>query len=108
MVALVTHDNAIDDHQQQRELLMHTLITAKNVSAWAIKLADIADNITEPVVDPEDPHSRSDYLTRTGGVYVYYGYKYLGTSSLYHEFLERYKAAIDRIYHYPFWAGRAA
>jgi len=104
LVQLVSHDNAIINTIEQWEDLMYKLIRAKNITARAIKIADITDNITEPIIRRNDSHFWPQHLSRTTGVPLWYGYMYLRDTSLYQEFLRRYFVAMHRVHDYSFWS----
>lgn len=60
-----------------------------NTNAWAIKLADISDNLLECHLMP-NKEKLERFLNKKYPVFIYYGNKYFGGTEFYNELLERY------------------
>jgi hypothetical protein len=69
--------------------MLARLMQEDNKQAWAVKLADISDNLTECHLMPK-PEKKEKFLNKKCPVFVYYGNKYFWGTEFYNEFLERY------------------
>jgi len=89
LVDLSTHDNLVEDKFERRQKMLVRLIQENDKEAWAIKLADISDNLTECHLMPK-PEKKEIFLNKKCPVFIYYGNKYFWGTQFYNEFLERY------------------
>ncbi len=89
IVDLSTHNLLIEGSFEKWKNMLERLIKEENVGAWAVKLADISDNLTECHLMPNrDKLDR--FLNKKCPIFVYYGNKYFAWTEFYNEFLERY------------------
>lgn len=98
LVCLCSHDKTNPDKFRRWEDMIDRLKTQWDIDAWAIKLADITDNLTECHLLSPDALER--FLTKKAPVFVYYGNKYFGWSPFYDEFLEIYHTQLCKFYWY--------
>jgi hypothetical protein len=89
LVDLSTHNDSIDDGFERRQRMLERLIAEDNKSVWAIKLADISDNLLECHLMP-NKEKLDKFLNKKCPVFIYYGNKYFGGTGFYSEFLDRY------------------
>lgn len=89
LVDLSTHDSLVEDKFERWQKMLARLMQEDNKQAWAVKLADISDNLTECHLMPE-PEKKEKFLNKKCPVFVYYGNKYFWGTEFYNEFLERY------------------
>lgn len=69
--------------------MINRLVNSKNMWAWAVKLADITDNLKDLKHMPD--HSKIvRFLTVKCPVFIYYGNRYFWGTDLYNSFLEEY------------------
>ncbi|RAL57334.1 hypothetical protein BSK20_03600 [SR1 bacterium human oral taxon HOT-345] len=98
LVCLSSHDANNPDKFGRREDMIKGLISADNIDARAIKLADISDNLTECHFMQKDKLER--FLFKKAPIFVYYGNKYFGGTEFYTNFLERYYRQIKLYINY--------
>ena len=89
LVDLSTHDSLVEDKFERWQKMLARLMKEDNKQAWAVKLADISDNLTECHLMPK-PEKKERFLNKKCPVFVYYGNKYFWGTEFYNEFLERY------------------
>ena len=98
LVDLSTFDMELGDSKQAWVKMMERLILVDDKEAWAVKLADIADNLTEC---HHCEHGRAaGYLFRNAPIFIYYGNKYFAGTDLYNQFLETYWDQVRRYHNY--------
>lgn len=88
LVCLCSHDKTNPDTLGRRKDMVNRLIDSKDIDAWAIKLADITDNLKECHLLSSAALKR--FLTIKAPVFIYYWNKYFWGTNLYKEFLEEY------------------
>lgn len=88
LVCLCSHDKSNPDKFGRWEDMINNLKSQWDIDAWAIKLADITDNLTECHLLSPDALKR--FLTKKAPVFVYYGNKYFWWSTFYSNFIENY------------------
>lgn len=98
LVDLCSHDKTIEDSFERWEWMVKRLIEAKDKEAWAIKICDMMDNLTEVDLMSRDKLER--FLFKKAPVYVYYGNEYFWGSGMYSHFLARYHNQVCRFYWY--------
>lgn len=74
LVDLATFDMEIGENQTSRKKMMERLIIAADTDAWAVKLADMIDNLTECHLLPQ--LSLQGYLFIKAPLFIYYGNLY--------------------------------
>ena len=99
LVDLSTHDMIVDGSFEKWKKMLQRLIEEDNKNAWAIKLADISDNLLECHLMP-NKEKLERFLNKKCPVFVYYGNKYFGGTEFYNEFLERYFGQIKEYNQY--------
>ena len=94
LVDLASHDDAITEKYPRWAAMMQRILDAGDLDAFALKLADYTDNLSECLSMPDEEKLRK-FLLIKGSFFCYHGYKRLGQSSLYAAFMERYWAAVN-------------
>lgn len=89
LINLSTLDNLDWDSYERWERMLKKIIQENNKDAWAVKLADISDNLTECHLMP-NKEKLDIFLNKKCPVFIYYGNKYFWWTEFYNEFLERY------------------
>lgn len=89
LVDLSSHDMNSHEGFHRRENMLNRLIAEENKDAWAIKIADISDNLLECHHMPNKVNLGA-FLNKKCPVFIYYGNKYFAWTQLYNEFIERY------------------
>lgn len=89
LVDLVSHDHAIAEKYPRWAAMMKRILAADDLDAFALKLADYTDNLSECLLMP-DSKKLDQFLLIKGSFFCYHGFTRLGNSSLYASFLERY------------------
>lgn len=96
LVDLATHDMEINDSFERWEWMMKRLEDACDRDAWAIKLADICDNVylchLMPILK-----KRKRFLLEKCPYFVEQGNKWFWWSEFYLEFLKRYHTQLNRL-----------
>lgn len=93
LVDLVSHDPAITEKYPRWAAMMRRILDARDLDAFALKLADYTDNLSECHL-MTDKAKLDQFLKIKGAFFCYHGYRLLGGSSLYDAFMERYWAAV--------------
>ncbi len=93
LVDLVSHDPAITEKYPRWATMMKRLLASGDIDAFALKLADYTDNLSECHL-MTDKDKLDQFLKIKGSFFCYHGYRLLGRSSLYDAFMERYWAAV--------------
>ena len=101
LVDLATHDvtleNPTDEDKFQRwKNMMKRLEEANNKSAWAVKLADITDNVNQCHLMP-NLEKKKRFLYEKCPYFVKQGNKRFWGSAFYQEFLDRYLKQMFRL-----------
>ncbi len=96
LVDLTTHDQTIEDHYERWELMMERLEEVWDRNAWAIKLADICDNVSECHLMP-NLEKRKKFLYIKCPYFIKQGNKRFGWTEFYQEFLDRYLKQLFRL-----------
>ena len=99
LVDLSTHDMTVEWGFEKWQKMLKRLIQEDNKNAWAIKLADISDNLLECHLMPNKDNLER-FLNKKCPVFIYYGNIYFGWTEFYNEFLERYFHQIKAYNHY--------
>jgi len=99
LVDLATHDMTINDSMEKRQKMLKRLMEENNKNAWAIKLADISDNLLECHLMP-NKEKLDRFLNKKCPVFIYYGNKYFAWTEFYNEFLQRYYDQIKKFNDY--------
>lgn len=94
-----SHDERIHDGFERWAGMIERMIREEDKDVWAIKLADISDNLTQ-VHHMPNPDSIAIFLNKKCPVFVYYGNKYFSGTEFYDLFLERYFDQLRRLYQY--------
>jgi (p)ppGpp synthase/HD superfamily hydrolase len=94
LVDLASHNDEIKDKYLRWATMMQRILSAGDLDAFALKLADYSDNLSECLSMPDEEKLRK-FLLLKGSFFCYHGYKLLGESSLYAAFMERYWAAVN-------------
>ena len=101
LVDLATHDVTLEnptdeDKFQRRKNMMKRLEEANNKSAWAVKLADICDNVNQCHLMP-NLEKKKRFLYEKCPYFVKQGNKRFWGSAFYQEFLDRYLKQMFRL-----------
>ena len=96
LVDLTTHDQTIKDHYERWEIMMERLDEVWDRNAWAIKLADICDNVNECHLMP-DLEKKKKFLYVKCPYFVKQGNKRFWWTEFYQEFLDRYLKQLFRL-----------
>lgn len=96
LVDLATHNNETEDKFQRRKDMMQRLEEANNKNAWAVKLADICDNVNQCHLMP-NPEKKKRFLYEKCPYFVKQWNKRFGGSGFYQEFLDRYLKQMFRL-----------
>ncbi len=96
LVDLATHNKETEDKFQRRKDMMKRLEEANNKSAWAVKLADISDNVTQCHLIPNS-EKRKRFLYEKCSYFVRQGNKRFWWTDFYQEFLDRYLKQMFRL-----------
>lgn len=94
LVDLASHDPMIREKYPRWAAMMKRLLASNDLDAFALKLADYTDNLSECLL-MTDPDKLDRFLKIKGAFFCYHGYRLLGRSSLYDAFMERYWAAVN-------------
>lgn len=99
LVDLSSHDESIRGSLERWIAMLERMITEGDRDVWAVKLADISDNLTQVHHMPNSDNI-ARFLNKKCPVFVYYGEKYFSGSEFYQEFLERYFTQVKSLYGY--------
>lgn len=94
LVDLASRDPLIQEKYPRWAAMMKRLLASGDREAFALKLADYTDNLSECHL-MTDKDKLDQFLKIKGSFFCYHGYKLLGPSSLYGAFMERYWAAVN-------------
>jgi len=95
LVDLATHDMSTKDSFQRWKDMMKRLEWACDRNAWAIKLADICDNVNDCHTMPNIAKKRR-FLFEKCPYFVEQGNKWFWWTEFYIEFLRRYHSQLER------------
>ena len=93
LVDLCSHDSTIEDSFERWEWMVKRLIEADDKEAWAIKICDMMDNLTEVQLMQRDKLER--FLFKKAPVYVEQWKKYFDWTVMYIHFLSIYNKQIE-------------
>lgn len=96
LVDLATHNEKIEDKLQRWWTMMKRLEKANNKSAWAIKLADISDNVNSCHTMP-DIEKKKIFLYEKCNYFIVQWNKWFWWSEFYQEFVNRYIKQMFRL-----------
>lgn len=94
LVDLASHDPMILEKYPRWAAMMKRLLASGDLDAFALKLADYTDNLSE-CLQMTDQDKLDQFLKIKGSFFCYHGYRLLGHSSLFNAFMERYWAAVN-------------
>lgn len=94
LVCLCSHDKNNPDKFWRRRDMIDKLIKAGDTDAWAIKLADISDNLTECHL--LSPVALERFLHMKVPVFIYYWNKYFWWTEFYNHFISVYYDQIKK------------
>ena len=93
LVDLCSHDSTIEDSFERWEWMVKRLIEADDKEAWAIKICDMMDNLTEVQLMQRDKLER--FLFKKAPVYVEQWKKYFDWTDMYKHFLIIYNRQVE-------------
>lgn len=98
LVDFSTFDLEMGETMESWLKMMERLVEIDDKDAWAVKLADLADNLTE-CHHCELIHVQG-YLFRKAPLFIYYGNKHFSGTEFYSEFLDIYRLQVRRYHKY--------
>lgn len=98
LVEFSTYDLELGEGPESWMKMMKRLIEKNDADARAVKIADFSDNLLECHHLPQI--NLQWYLFKKAPLFIYYGNKYFAGSSLYDEFIKRYREQVKGYHKY--------